>query len=82
MTGPGLSVNDRPFEGTEAVVDVVGRSKGYTATIERTGPVKITVDQVFLDTGNAVEQVLAALPDWAVGHGRTVIQRTYADPRE
>ncbi|MFD3652138.1 M28 family peptidase [Streptomyces sp. NPDC058620] len=82
VTGPGLSVDGRPFEGTEAVLDVVGRSKGHTATIERTGPVKITVDQVFLRTGRAVEQVLAALPDWAVGHGRTVIQRTYADPQE
>ena len=82
VTGPGLAVDGRSFDGTEAVVDVVGRSKGYTATIERTGPVEITVDQVFLDTASAVDHVLAALPDWAVGHGRTVVQRTFADPRE
>lgn len=81
VTGPGVSVNGRPFEGGEAVVDIVGRFDGYTATVERSGPIQVQVDQVFLQTGEDVKQVLAALPDWTVGHGRTVVQHTYTDRR-
>lgn len=81
VTGPGLSVGGRPFEGGEAVVDVVGRFDGHTVTVERSGPVRIQVDQVFLRTGKDADRALAALPDWTMGHARTVVQRTWADRR-
>ncbi|MCT4357645.1 M28 family peptidase [Streptomyces sp. Je 1-79] len=81
VTGPGLSVGGRPFEGGEAVVDVVGRFDGHTVTVDRSGPVEIQVDQVFLRTGEDAEKALAALPEWTVGHARTLVTRTYADPR-
>ncbi|KOX52606.1 MULTISPECIES: M20/M25/M40 family metallo-hydrolase [unclassified Streptomyces] len=81
VTGPGLSVGGRPFEGDEAVVDVVGRFDGHTVTVERSGPVEIRVDQVFLKTGEDAEKALAALPDWTVGHARTLVTHTYEDPR-
>lgn len=81
VTGPGLSVGGLPFENGEAVVDVVGRFDGHTVTVERSGPVEIQVDQVFSKTGKDAERALAALPDWAVGHARTLVTHTYADPR-
>lgn len=80
VEGAVTAVNGRTFDGGEAVLDVVGRPDGYTAVVERTGPVRIEVDQVFLETGPDLERVLAALPPWAVGHGRTLVQRTFADP--
>ncbi|MET7394195.1 M28 family peptidase [Dactylosporangium sp. NPDC005572] len=80
VTGAVSGVNGRPFEGGEAVVDVVGRVDGYTATIQRTGPVRVEVDQVFLTAGDIGGKVLSALPDWTVGHGRTIVQRTYTEP--
>lgn len=81
VKGPGLSAGGRPFESDEAVIDVVGRYDGHTLTVERSGPVEIQVDQVFLKTGKDAEQALAALPDWTVGHARTVVQRTWTDHR-
>ncbi|MEU2116576.1 M28 family peptidase [Streptomyces sp. NPDC016459] len=81
VTGPGLSVGGRSFDGGEAVVDVVGRFDGHTVTVERSGPVEIQVDQVFLKTGEDAKRALAALPDWTVGHAQTVVQRTWADDR-
>ncbi|MFT7835802.1 M20/M25/M40 family metallo-hydrolase [Saccharothrix sp. BKS2] len=80
VTGAVRSIDGRPFEGGEAVLDLVGRPGGHTAAIERTGPVRIEVDQVFPSTGPDVAKVLGALPDWVVGHGRTIVQRTFADP--
>ncbi|MFF8609964.1 M28 family peptidase [Streptomyces sp. NPDC015346] len=81
VTGPGLSVGGRSFDGGEAVVDVVGRFDGHTVTVARSGPVEIQVDQVFLRTGEDAKKALAALPDWTVGHAQTVVQRTWADRR-
>nr|WP_168528984.1 hypothetical protein [Streptomyces sp. RPA4-2]QIY63560.1 hypothetical protein HEP85_20505 [Streptomyces sp. RPA4-2] len=63
------------------MVDVVGRFDGHTVTVERSGPVRIQVDQVFLRTGKDADRALAALPDWTMGHARTVVQRTWADRR-
>ncbi|MFH9723412.1 M28 family peptidase [Streptomyces sp. NPDC017254] len=77
VTGRGLSVGGRPFESEEAVIDVVGRFDGHTLTVDRSGPVEIQVDQVFLKTGEDAERALAALPDWTVGHARTVVTHTY-----
>ncbi|MGW4747619.1 M28 family peptidase [Streptomyces sp. NPDC004290] len=77
VKGPGLSLGGRPFESEEAVIDVVGRFDGHTLTIDRKGPVEIQVDQVFLKTGEDAERALAALPDWTVGHARTVVTHTY-----
>ncbi|MFF1506922.1 M28 family peptidase [Streptomyces sp. NPDC058326] len=79
VTGPGLSVGGRSFEGGEAVIDVVGRFGGHTVTVERSGPVEIQVDQVFLKTGEDAKRAVAALPDWTVGHAQTVVQSHWAD---
>ncbi|MFJ8663232.1 M28 family peptidase [Streptomyces sp. NPDC093795] len=81
VTGPGLSVGGRPFDGGEAVIDVVGRFDGHTVTVTRSGPVEIQVDQVFLQTGEDAKRALAALPEWTVGHAQTVVQRRWADDR-
>jgi MFS family permease len=80
VTGAVTALNGRPFDGGEAVVDVVGRPEGYAVTVDRTGPVRIEVDQVFVETGPDMAKVLAALPPWAFGHGRTVVRDTFAEP--
>ncbi|MEW2624618.1 M28 family peptidase [Streptomyces sp. NPDC048106] len=80
VTGPVTSVNGRSFHGGEATVDVLNRTGGFTADIARTGPVKVQVDQVFLTTGSEMKKVLAALPPWVIGDGRTVVQHTFKDP--
>ena len=80
VTGAVTALNGRPFDGGEAVVDVVGRPDGYAVTVDRTGPVRIEVDQVFVQTGPDMARVLDALPSWAFGYGRTVVRDTYAEP--
>ncbi|MFF4113957.1 M28 family peptidase [Streptomyces sp. NPDC001714] len=81
VTGSGVSVDGRSFDGGEAVVDLVGRFDGDTVTVNRSGPVRIQVDQVFLQTGKDAKRALAALPKWTMGDARTVVQRTWKDRR-
>jgi hypothetical protein len=80
VTGAVTALNGRRFDGGEAVVDIVGRPEGYAVTVDRTGPVRIEVDQVFVETGPDLAEVLDALPSWAFGYGRTVVRDTYAEP--
>ncbi|MBB4911635.1 M28 family peptidase [Actinophytocola algeriensis] len=80
VTGAVTAVNGRSFSGGEAVVDVVGRPEGFVAAVDRSGPVRIEVDQVFVETGPDMAKVLDALPSWAFGYGRTIARDTYAEP--
>ena len=80
VTGAVRSIDGRSFDGDEAVLDLVGRPGGHTAVIDRTGPVKVVVDQVFPGGTADLDAALAALPDWVVGYGRTLVQRVHAEP--